>query len=47
MNTGTAVMVGAMLGLLLAALIMLSTLMRYVASDMDGFRRWLDGMERP
>ena len=47
MSSGTAIMVGAMLGLLLAAFIMLTTLMRYVASDMDGFRRWLDGMELP
>lgn len=32
-------------GLLLAALFALAMLTRYVASDLDGFRRWLDKAE--
>lgn len=35
-------LIGLLAGLLWAALLMLVTLARYVASDLDGFRRWLD-----
>jgi hypothetical protein len=42
MQTTTAIIFGAALGLLVAALSMLLALARYVSSDLDGFRRWLD-----
>ena len=45
MSTTTAVMFGFFMGLLLAAVVMLTTLMHYVSQDMDGFRRWLDRRE--
>jgi hypothetical protein len=37
--------IGVLIGLLFAAVMMLTTLTRYVSSDMDGFRRWLDRRE--
>jgi len=39
------VILGYLAGLLTAALVMLSVLMRYVSSDLDGFRRWLDSKD--
>lgn len=45
MSTGTAMGVGVLIGLLLSAVLMLSTLMHYVSQDMEGFRRWLDRRE--
>lgn len=45
MHTSAAITFGVVLGLLLAAVITLSTLMRYVSSDLDGFRRWLDSRD--
>jgi hypothetical protein len=45
MPTAAAIAFGFVLGLLFAALLMLRTLMSYVQSDLDGFRRWLDKRE--
>lgn len=45
MTTTTAGLLGFFGGLLLAAVIMLSTLMHYVARDMDSFMRWLDARD--
>lgn len=42
MHTTGAISFGVVLGLLLAAVLFLRTLMEYVSSDLDGFRRWLD-----
>lgn len=43
---GWSVTFGFVLGLLFAGALMLHTLMRYVSSDIDGFRRYLDSRER-
>ena len=45
MSITTAMAVGILIGLLLSAVVMLTTLMHYVSQDMDGFRRWLDRRE--
>ena len=45
MHVSAAITFGFVLGLLFAALMMLSVLTRYVSSDLDGFRRWLDSSE--
>lgn len=45
MHTTGAIVFGFVIGLLFSAVLMLGTLAKYVASDMDGFRRWLDSRE--
>lgn len=45
MSNGTAFALGLLLGTLLMTVLLLSTLMRYVSQDMDGFRKWLDRRE--
>lgn len=45
MSTQLALMVGFMGGLLLAAVLFLSTLMRYISRDTDSFMKWLDQKE--
>ena len=42
MHTTGAIAFGFVLGLLLAAVLFLRTLMAYVETDFDAFRRWLD-----
>jgi hypothetical protein len=42
LTTAGAITFGVALGLLVASVLMLGTLARYVSSDLDGFRRWLD-----
>lgn len=42
MQTTGTITLGFLLGLLLAAVLFLRTLMSYVENDLDGFRRWLD-----
>lgn len=44
MNTRAAVLVlvGFLAGVLWCAVLALVTLARFVSSDLDGFRRWLD-----
>jgi hypothetical protein len=44
-TTSTAVSVGVLIGLLLASVVTLLTLMHYVSQDMDKFLRWLDHRE--
>jgi hypothetical protein len=42
MSTGQAVAFGALAASLVWALVFLSVFVRFVASDLDGFRKWLD-----
>lgn len=44
MKHASAFLLGLLTGLLAAALLVLSTLGQYVSSDLDGFRRFLDGL---
>lgn len=39
---GVLVLVGFLAGVLWCALLALVTLARFVSSDLEGFRRWLD-----
>lgn len=41
------VLLGFLLGVLAVGTGIMLSLMRYVRSDMDGFRRWLDGAGTP
>lgn len=45
MSNTAAGMLGFLGGLLLAAVVMLSTLMHYVSRDTDSFLRWLDNRD--
>lgn len=42
-----SVLVGFGLGLLFMSWVLLGVTVRYVSSDIDGFRRWLDTSEAP
>lgn len=39
------VSIGFMLGVLVCALFALALLVRFVASDTEGFRKWLDSLD--
>ena len=45
MSAQTAGWLGFLAGLLVATVMVLSTLMHYVARDMDSFMRWLDNKD--
>jgi 5-bromo-4-chloroindolyl phosphate hydrolysis protein len=42
MSTTAAFIFGTVFGLLVAATMILATLVRYVSSDLEAFSRWLD-----
>ena len=42
MSTHTALVLGVLIGVLLMMTIALSITVRFVSSDVEGFRKWLD-----
>lgn len=46
-STLQAMIVGALAASLMWSLLFLSVLTRFVSSDIDGFRKWLDRAEGP
>ena len=46
MTVQHAIAFGFLAGVLVCTLIILSVFIRFIASDLDGFRKWLD-MEAP
>lgn len=47
MSAPVALLVGVGLGVLIMSWILLGVTVRYVSSDIDGFRRWLDIADAP
>jgi 5-bromo-4-chloroindolyl phosphate hydrolysis protein len=45
MSTHTALFVGVLVGVLAMMTLVMSVMVRFVSSDVDGFRRWLDRTE--
>jgi len=45
MSTVQAMTVGALVASLVISVLFLSVFVRFVASDLDGFRKWLDRVD--
>lgn len=45
MTPHTSLAVGILVGLFIASVVLLTTLMHYITQDMDAFRGWLDKKE--